>query len=81
MHKNLRKIKKVCLNELKNKTIKDMIKTEISRKFNNFKTNHNVQLCKIIEEEEKLKDINDILELKFLYFFEKIYIQKMKKKD
>ena len=58
-----------------------MIKTEISRKFNNFKTNHNVQLCKIIEEEEKLKDINDILELKFLYFFEKIYIQKMKKKD
>ena len=77
---NLRKTARACINELKNKAIKDVIKTEISRKFKKSKNNHNVQLCKIIEEEEELKKINDILKLKFLYFFEKIYIQKMEKK-
>ena len=81
LHDKLKKTTKDCLNKLKDQTIKDVIKTEISRRYiKNFQSDYNEKLCQKIEEEEELKDINDILELKFLYFFEKIYIEKREKK-
>lgn len=71
------------INELRELTIKDVIKTYISRRYKKTTSdgiNPNVKLCQKIEEEDELKDINDILELKFFYFYEKIYIQKKEKK-
>lgn len=80
IHKNLKKTKKDSINELKNQTIKDVIKGDISRRYRNCTSDSNAILCQKVEEEEELTDINVILELEFLYFLKTIYIQKKKKK-
>ena len=79
IYNKLKKTTKDCINDIKYRTIKDVIKNDISRRYKKCASNSNLKLCQKIEEEEELKDINDILELEFLYFFEKIYMQKKKK--
>ena len=65
---------------LQKQTIKDVIKTDISTQYTSKNKNSNLITCNKIEEEIKLKDIDDILNKKILYFFETIYFQKRKEK-
>ena len=65
---------------LQTQTIKDVIKTDISPHYTIKNKNSNLITCNKIEEEIKLKEIDNILNKKILYFFETIYFQKRKEK-
>ena len=73
-------VTKESIKLLQTQTIKDVIKTDISPQYTIKNKNSNLITCNKIEQEIKLKDINDILNKKILYFFETIYFQKRKEK-
>ena len=65
------------IKEMKTSSIEKFISKEVSKKFCKNKSK-NAEICSIIKNDEKLKDIAKLLDLKFLFFFEKIYHQKRK---
>ena len=73
-------IKKDCLDNLVNLTIENVIISNISGKYKNIKSNSNEETCKIIKQEKELKEIATILDQKFPFFFEKLYVEKKKSK-
>ena len=73
-------IKKDCLDNLVNLTIENVIISNISGKYKNIKSNSNEETCKIIKQEKELKEIAIILDQKFPFFFEKLYVEKKKSK-
>lgn len=73
------KYKKKLYNTFYNLKIEDVIKTKKSSKYKK-ESYSNEEVCKIIKKEEKLRVVAEILEHKLLFFFEKIYEDKRKKK-
>ena len=65
---------------LQKQTIKDVIKTDISPIYSKKNKRSNIITCNEIEKEIKLKDIDNILNKKILYFFDKFYFPKRKEK-
>ena len=65
------------IKEMKVSSIEKFISKEVSTKFCKNKRN-NAEICSIIKNDEKLKNIAKLLDFNFLFFFEKIYRQKRK---
>ena len=76
-HDISKKPTKIEIKEMKTSSIEKFISKEVSKKFCKNKSK-NAEICSIIKNDEKLKDIAKLLDLNFLFFFEKIYHQKRK---
>lgn len=63
--------------EMKTGTIEKFISKKTSKKYCQ-NENNNFEMCRIIKKDEKLEDIAKLLNLNFLFFFDKIYHQKRK---
>ena len=74
--KKINKIEK--RQELKEQSIGDIIKNEISDKYKNYDKNHNLNLYQELQN-EGMQWILDILDKKFLFFFENIYYKSQRK--
>ena len=69
-------INKTLLEDIKKKNIGDIIRNEISKKYNNKDSNHNVKILNIVKNNE---DLNKILSDNYLNVFKNIYLKNNKK--
>ena len=76
-HNISKKSKDEDVKEMKNSSIEKIISKKVSQKYCKDKDN-NAKVCSTIKNNEELKDIAKLLDLNFLFFFEKIYRQKRK---
>lgn len=75
-HKQKRKISKKEIELFQKHTIEDYIKSNVSSKFSTKSIQLNKKICEKIQKDESLKVVSEVLEKNFLFFFDKIYLQK-----